>query len=143
MKLALMVLCLFLSLATGPVVAEPRSGGEGDTSRHSTRERTPPTLDRGYRDRVSERERWSGPRDPAVEHFWSDRCVDQRRWGRSHSGDCDNPAYTGGRSVPGPYLDYWGSSVYDRPGYVQPRAPYRSGRGGRLVIPRSEAWPRR
>lgn len=55
--------------------------------------------------------------DPAVEQFWSDRCVQQRRdRSRPHTKDCDNPAYTGGyrgrepfRSQPWPpYGSGWG-----------------------------------
>lgn len=64
----IVLLTLFLTLAAGPALGEPRR------------------------------------MDPAVEQFWSDRCVQQRRdRSRPHTKDCDNPAYTGGALARDPY----------------------------------------
>jgi len=57
--------------------------------------------------------------DPAVEQFWSDRCVQQRRDRRPHTKDCDNPAYTGGYRGPPAYRH---PPPYDRR-WVQPQWP--------------------
>jgi hypothetical protein len=93
---------LILAIACVPVTWEQALGGtrdkgSGDVSRHSAG-----AAERGKRD-LRERDRVpivAVPRpDPAVQSFWSDRCVDQRRSGKSHTKDCDNPAYTGGGYV--------------------------------------------
>lgn len=80
--------------------------------------------------------------DPAVEQFWSDRCVQQRRdRSRPHTKDCDNPAYTGGAHARDPYRHHqsppygygsgWGSS--HRRGPEPDHGQY--GRGGGFRYP--------
>lgn len=82
--------------------------------------------------------------DPAVERFWSDRCVQQRRdRNRPHTKDCDNPAYTGGALARDPYRHHrwppygygsgWGSSQWRGP--EPDRGQY--GRGGVFRYPSS------
>ncbi|MEA3276512.1 MAG: hypothetical protein U9Q81_14730 [Pseudomonadota bacterium] len=118
-------LAIFWVLAAASAAGE-RYHGRGDTSRQGGGEKEV-ELTPGYgvaprRGRVPAEEL-----DPAVKQFWSDRCVNQRRFGRSHTGDCDHPAYSGGGYS---YRGY-------RPDPYAPRADtVIINRGGTVVMPR-------
>jgi hypothetical protein len=105
-----------LVVATALASAEPRNSGHGDRSRHPEEATEPPPTGFGA---VTRPDRTAAERvDPAIRRFWSDRCVNQRRHGLPHTGDCDNPAYSGGayvRPVPDGGYGRW---------------PYGWGRGG-------------
>lgn len=128
LTLAPTLLALTLIFAAGPVCAEPRVRGGDDTARHggASGETVPKAEEWSPRPR---RPSGSGTIDPAVQQFWSERCVQQRRYGLPHTKDCDNPAYTGGGGAYRPY----------RPphGYPSHRPPWGEGdwRGYRLILP--------
>jgi len=119
--------CLPLLLLAVPlaVAGESRVSGSVDTSRH-------PDKDSADREWIPHRTPLVVvPRpDPAVEYFWSDRCVGQRRYGTSHTGDCDNPAYTGVYPYGAPYANPYGYQPY-RPYSGATHAPR-----GRILIER-------
>jgi hypothetical protein len=80
--------------------------------------------------------------DPAVEQFWSDRCVQQRRdRNRPHTKDCDNPAYSGGYRARDPYRHHQWQPYGHGSGWGLPqwRGPEperrRSGSGGSFRYP--------
>lgn len=140
------VVSLILTLgATNLGLAGQREHGRTDSSRHpEVREERAMSSFSGGGDRdLTLMERV----DPAVKHYWSDRCVDQRRFGGRHSRDCDNPAYTGGTGHRGPYYgpygDYGGYGGHGGYGGFRPRTyDSRSGiqiieRERREFVPRS------
>jgi hypothetical protein len=60
--------------------------------------------------------------DPAVQQYWSNKCVQQRARGWGQTGDCDSPAYTGGgRDV------YRRGAPHDRRGYGRYPGPSAGG----------------
>jgi hypothetical protein len=129
MRVEAVVILMLGLLVAGLVSAEPRERGRGESARHPERDeermlRQPkPLPGRG----VTRAERV----DPAVRHFWSDRCVRQRRFGLPHTGDCDHPAYSGGGY--GGVYDYRGRRPYSP---YRPRAFYDYPRGGSIHIER-------
>ena len=131
MRAFLIVVFSFALVAAGASRAGPRDHGTGDTSRHPRDTGQPaaiPVRPRGGDRGVTHAERV----DPAVRQFWSDRCVDQRRYGLSHSRDCDNPAYTGGTWYRSPHRRF---ERYD--GHrLRNRAP----RGGATLMDREGGW---
>ncbi|HBG96928.1 MAG TPA: hypothetical protein DDY14_16735 [Chromatiaceae bacterium] len=38
------------------------------------------------------------PTDPALRQYWSNRCMQQPVRGWGHTGDCESPAYHGGKT---------------------------------------------
>lgn len=93
----LILLCIpLISLPASSQADERRRSGT-DTDRHSSVDRHDRSDHRSGAGAV--RGAWSdktAPRDPAVEYYWSNKCVQQRARGWGHTGDCDSPAYTGG-----------------------------------------------
>ena len=126
----LLDLCVLSSmmLVFGPVSADPRERGAGDTDRHPDRTERPEPRHSAVPDRGRTR---AERVDPAVRQFWSDRCVNQRRFGTPHTGDCDNPAYSGGG-----YGRGYGYPPYPPYGTYEQR-PYRP-RGGAVIIERED-----
>ena len=114
-KLAPWALGLTLLPALMAIADERRTGGN-DTARHPAPAEMPEAGaasaidENGIQDRRHKRRPRTGTRgvDPAVQQFWSERCVQQRRAGLPHSKDCDNPAYTGGAALvrPHPFRPY-------------------------------------
>lgn len=100
--------------------ADPRQIGGEDTARHPLRALLEMEPDEAELTDEEDAERWRRDpdpvpepvSDPAVEHFWSERCVQQRRYGLPHTKDCDNPAYTGSRSR---NHSSWSSRSYPSP----------------------------
>lgn len=92
-------------------------------------------------------DRWHkpGPRtgtrgiDPAVQQFWSERCVQQRRAGLPHTKDCDNPAYTGGAAParPYPYRPYGRGDDWR---VQRPYLPYRPAPTREYALPPSGSF---
>lgn len=112
--LAPVLLALALICVVAPVSSEPRVRGGDETARHPVGSDEPA---RKPDDWSPGKRRPIGTIDPAVQQFWSERCVQQRRYGLPHTKDCDNPAYTGG-SAHRPYRPY-------RPSYgYPPHRPY-------------------
>jgi hypothetical protein len=128
MRLHLLAVLGSLLVATVSVSADPRDSGGSDTSRHHGREGQAQGLGLDARplpDRTP-----AGRLDPAVRQFWSERCLNQRRFGLPHTGDCDHPAYSGG-GYGAPYPDggYGPQGGYGRRGGHGPR-------GGGVIIER-------
>ena len=116
-----------LVLLAGTALAEERHRPDRDTSRHPGDRDRPPAEDRGPSGFSAAREPLTAAerRDPAVRQFWSDKCVQQRARGWGHTGDCENPAYSG--SHPPRWRPYYGGGYRDDDGYgYRPRPrPYR------------------
>lgn len=127
-----------LLAASMALAGESRQSGSSDTSRHPERDRAAGAGGDGRDNDYGKRPLVVVPRpDPAVEYFWSDRCVNQRRYGTSHTKDCDNPAFTGGGT--GSYYRYtdpygYGYRPY-RPYVGYGHRPSQAPRG-RIDIPR-------
>ncbi len=117
-------------VATAPMAgADERAHPRGETRRHSTESgQQPQSAGAGLVDR--DHGTISGaPADPGLHPFWSERCVEQRARGWGHTGDCDNPAYTGERyRIPYPR---WPAPPYEPERQERPwrRAPAIEGGG--------------
>jgi hypothetical protein len=91
----LLATSMLISLTS--VQADERRRSGTDTARHPSIVR-----DGGTDDRVGAGSNRGAPPmrrvpvDPAVEQYWSNKCLQQRARGWGHTGDCDSPAYTGG-----------------------------------------------
>lgn len=81
--------------------------------------------------------------DPAVNQYWSDRCVREREFGYTSSANCRHPAYNGSGYGFGPGYGYGygsggdpgtviinrgGTVVIERPGHNRPDRPDRDER---------------
>ena len=121
----LSMLALIVQLQAGE-----RSSGSSDTSRRTSSGHGHATDDQRYLSGGRADPTLQEQVDPAVRQFWSDKCVNQRASGRSHSMDCDHPAYSGG--------GYGWVDPYRYPRY---RPSYPGGntliinRGGTIVMP--------
>jgi len=151
----LLLVAMSLLISLTPIQADERRRSGTDTARHPSTGRDGDTDHRVGADSIR------GvppvrrmPIDPAVEQYWSNKCVQQRARGWGNTGDCDSPAYTGGgrdlhrgraRNDGRGYGRYSGPSLdaYDprRPSYpgseavnIVPRnrggGPYKPGRFG-------------
>jgi len=112
------------------VQAGERSAGSSDTSRRTSSGHRHPTEEQRHFSGGSADATLQEQVDPAVRQFWSDRCVNQRASGRSHSGDCNHPAYSGagyGWVDPYRYPEY-------RPVYPGANTVIIN-RGGTVVVP--------
>jgi hypothetical protein len=142
MRFVVIVALVFSVSMSGLALGESRSRGTGDVARHpdSVAKREMASV----RVRGRERPIVVPTPDPAVENFWSDRCVEQRRYGRSHTKDCDNPAYTGGGyPYADPYRSYAPYGGYRLGPYVPRRGGVNIDRGGLPGSPLNREWDHR
>jgi hypothetical protein len=120
--------CMLLLLSADMPADERRHAGH-DSARHGV------AADPAHRPAPAAPSRFSGGAapartlqeqiDPAVRHYWSERCVQQRARGWGHTGDCKHPPYSGAGYGAAPVI-------------VVPYAPRSDGAGrrpGHLRLP--------
>jgi hypothetical protein len=91
------LLVLVMASMLTSVQADERRRSGSDTARHPTIGRDGGADHRVGADSIRGTPPVRGvPVEPALEQYWSNKCVQQRARGWGHTGDCDSPAYTGG-----------------------------------------------